>query len=177
MADAVRFIRKNGRVIPISAAAGAGARVARGAAVGAGAALAAKSHFQKQEGKPGPKIKINRALDLTGLGLSVASGALAAATFSGGAKGFLAGHAAAHGIDIVGVGANVASVAGKGHGKERAAQAAKQEARNFAVGNAVYLGGILASAKNREAAVQYTAKGVQMAKKILDFSKKALRVV
>lgn len=131
----------------------------RGAVAGAGALV------RKPTG-----IKVNHALDLTGLGLSVASGALAAATFSGGVKGLVGGHLAAHGIDAAGIAANVASVSGHGKIKARAKQAAKQETRNFLVGNAVYAAGVLGSSNNRAALAGYTSK-------IVGLARKALRVV
>lgn len=164
MPGPIRFIHKNGKIIPIRDAANAVAAARTVNSVGQAIARPKKS----------PAVKVNRGLDLAGLGLSVASGALAAATFST-PKGFVGGHAAAHAIDIAGVTANAASVAGRGHLKDRAKQAAKQEGRNFAVGNAVYIGGVIGFKKNREAAVKYTAKAANYAKDILIFAKKGLK--
>lgn len=162
MAD-VRFIRKNGKIIPIGAArvASVGARAA-----GAGAAALAAHSASKEKAK---HITVNHKLDLTGLGLSVASGAVAAATFSTPA-GFVGGHLAAHAIDAAGIGANIGSVAGRGHAKERAQQGAKQEFRNLLVGNAIYGAGVLGVKKNRDALIGATQK-------ILALARKGLRVV
>lgn len=165
--DVVRFIRKNGKVIPIRAASGHVRRVVKVARTAQ--AVHGAYHFQKNRTLKPQGVKVNRALDIGGLGLSVASGALAAATFSAGAKGFLGGSLASHLLDVAGVSANVASVAGKGKIKKRAEQASKQEARNFAVGNAVYLAGILGFKRNRQAAIGYATK-------VMDFARKVLRV-
>ncbi len=94
---------------------------------------------------------------------------VAAATFTGGWKSMVGGAVASHAIDAAGIAANVASVAGKGHLKERAEQAAKQEARNFAIGNAVWGAGLIGVKKNRTELVGY-------AKKILEFGRKAVNV-
>lgn len=190
MADGVRFFRKDGKIIPIREAAGAAAagaakvgtklaklhkqtRFAHGVVVGAGAATAASHGTLKSTNKA---VKPNKTLDAAGLGFSVGAGVLAAATFAGGAKGLAAGFFASHALDAAGITANVASVAGKGHKVDRAKQAAKQEARNFVVGNAVFAAGIVGSKTNRAAAFKY-AKGVaEGAQKTLAFARKALRV-
>ncbi len=171
MSQALRFIRKNGRVIPIGAAAAGAGKAAHVAVAAAGAHAIKKTGIKNKN----PNIKVNRSLDLTGLGLSVASGVIAAATFAT-PKGLALGHAAAKAIDVGGITANAASVAGRGNGKERAIQGAKQEARNFAVGNAIFLGGIVASSANRKAAVGYAKKGVEYASKILAFARKGVGV-
>lgn len=168
MSQALRFIRKNGRIIPIRAPGGGASssahhvakHLAHGAALGAaGVAVAAIKKPSKNQ-----TIKVNRGLDLAGLGLSVASGALAAATFST-PKGLAFGHAAAKAIDVAGVSANVASVAGRGNIKQRAKQAAKQEVRNFAIGNTVFALGVLGVKKNRKALAGYAAKILQFGRK------------
>lgn len=175
MDNNVRFIRKDGRIIPIAAAAaGAGAvavshkaKLAKGIVKGARVANAvAHTGFKKQ---PKPSFEVNQKLDMAGLGLSLASGAFAAATFSGGAKGLAAGFFGSHALDALGIGANVASVAGHGKTKERAKIAAKHEARNFIAGNAVYAAGLLGIKKNRQALVGYASK-------VISFARTALRV-
>lgn len=185
--DGVTFIRKNGRIIPIRQAAAAGGRkvagglaklhkqtrFAHGAIVGAGAAQAAHAGTFKSTH---PEVKVNQKLNLLGLGLSIGTGILSAATLSHGAKGFIAGAAASHAIDALGVGVNVGSVAGKGHKFERAKQAAKQEARNFAIGNAVFAVGAVATAKNRATLVAGAKAGIKYAGKTLAFARKVLRV-
>lgn len=176
MADGgVRFIRKGGRVIPIGAktAGKVAGRIAKKALPGArivgaaSAVYAIKKNIKKYKANPKQDIKVHKGLDALGLGLSVASGALGAATFSSGLKGFLGGALGSHLIDAGGVTANIASVTGKGKFKQRAEQAARQEARNFLIGNAVYAAGIIGIKRNREKLVEYSGK-------ILEFAKKAL---
>lgn len=148
-------------------------RFAHGVAVGAGAALAAQHGTFKSTN---PEVKVNQKLNLLGLGLSIGTGLLGAATLSGGAKRFLAGAAVTHAIDAAGVGLNVASVAGKGHKLERAKLAAKQEARNFAIGNAVFVAGAVATKSNRAALVAGAKTSIKYAGKTLAFARKVLRV-
>lgn len=170
MADkGVKFIRRGGKIIPIRAAgkvAGRALPIAR-AAGAAGAAYSIKKNIKKFKANPKQDIKVNKGFDALGLGLSVASGAIGAATFSSGAKGFLGGFVAGHALDAAGVASNIASVAGKGKLKERAKQAARQEARNFIVGNAVYGAGLLGIKKNREKIAEYAGKLVAFARKSL----------
>lgn len=170
---AVSFIRKNGKVIPIRAARAAG-HVAR-----AGAAAAVHGSVQTKSGEPArhpdkPKFKVNTRLDALGLGISIASGAIAAATFST-PKGFVAGHVAAHALDAAGVTANLASVTGKGNARERAKQGAKQELRNLVLGNLVYGAGVIAFKRNRAAAAGYAKKGIAAAGTIMELARRALR--
>ncbi len=173
MAGATGFFRKNGKIVPIRAAAGAGVAAA-GAAVAHNKLKSARAINAAVQLRKHPnadkKIHVNRSLDMTGLGLSVASGVVAASTFALGAAGLATGFVASHVIDAGGVAANAASVAGHGHKKERAKVFAKQEGRNFAIGNAVYLGGVLGTKTGRESLVKYSAK-------ILEFGRKALRVI
>ncbi len=167
MSGATGFFRKDGKIIPIRAAAAAGAVVAAHKVKSARAINAAVQ--LKKHPNADKKIHVNRALDLGSLGLSIASGVVAAATF-GTPKGLVAGFLASHAIDAAGIGANIASVAGKGDTKLRAKIAAKQEGRNFIAGNAVYAAGVLGTATGRAALVNYTSK-------ILEFGRKVLRVV
>lgn len=175
--DAIRFIKKDGRVIPITAAAGGAGRVAQAAGkaiktarvANAGAMVARHGLTGEQHNK----IVVNKKLDALGLGLSVASGVVAAATFSGGAKGLLAGSVLSHALDAGGVAANVGSVAGKGNGKERAKTAAKNEARNFAIGNLIFAAGIVGVKANRQAAVKYAEAGAKHLGNVLALAKKA----
>lgn len=193
MSDTVGFFRKNGRIIPmhkggdgVYKARGAGklAKVGHIAKLGAikgvkAASLVASAqtvHEKVQQHRANPKqdVPVNKKLDAFGLGTAVLSGAIGAATFSSGAKTFLTGAVGSHAVDLVGISANLASVAGKGKTQARAKQAARQEARNFLVGNGVYLAGIAATKSNREAAAKYAEKAVLHSKKILDFARKAL---
>jgi hypothetical protein len=173
MSDAIRFIRKNGRIIPIRASLGAG-HIAKAASLATGAGAAYSTH--KNGFKKSDKINVNHKLDLASLGLSAATGAIGAATFAT-PRGLALGSAATHVIDAAGTALAAASVVGKGHKKERAKQFARQETRNFLVGNAIYGAGILGLKKNREAAAEYAVKGLEYSKKILGFAKKALRII
>lgn len=180
MANAIGFFRRGGKIIPIRAASGAARGAARGSRVAkiarvakvagqAGAAAAGANAARKSGIKNNKSIKVNKALDMTGLGLSVASGVIAAATFSGGWKSAATGVIASHAIDAAGIAANIASVAGRGHGKERTKQAVKQEARNLVVGNVVWAAGMIGLKRNRVAVAGYAAK-------ILEFGRKAVKV-
>lgn len=134
-----------------------------------------KSRTNDQFKKAGIKTRlpveppiVNKNMDRLGLGLSVASGAIAAGTLSGfGAKGFVAGQTAAHVLDAFGIGANISSVAGRGRKTERTKQAAKQEARNFIIGNTVYALGALGLKKNRQAAAGVARSAVQIVKRVV----------
>ena len=169
------FFRKGGRVIPIRAATGA-SHAGRAAKIGrvvktathAGVAAVGVNQIRKS-GLKSKEIKVNRALDMTAIGLSVASGVVAASTFTGGWKSMVGGAVASHVIDAAGIAANVASVAGRGNGRARAEQAAKQEGRNFLIGNAVWGAGLVGIKKNRKELAGY-------AEKILEFGRKAVRV-
>lgn len=108
-------------------------------------ALGVKAHL------PTDPVKVNKRLDYAGLGLSVASGVVAAATISGGLRRFAIGTGISHALDAAGIAANVASVAGKGQRKERIKQGAKQETRNFIIGNGIYAAGLVGFKQNRQA--------------------------
>ena len=171
--QAVRFIKKNGRTIPIRAAGAASAHAshahkilksAKGAAAIGGAGIAV--HQAATGARPG-KIKVSETLKTLGIIGSVASGALGAATFTGSGKKIAAGIVGSHVLDAVGTAANIASVAGNKNKKEAAKVAAKQEARNFVIGNAVFAAGVFGLKKNRAAGVQYAKSVVNVARKIL----------
>lgn len=176
MSDIVGFFRKNGHVIPIRAASGTSrtvkgaTNVARVATVAASAAAVHKSAKTLKGSEHKSVVKVNKGLDALGLATAIGSGALGAATFSMGTKGFIGGAIATHAIDAVGIGVNAASVAGKGHKADRVKQGARQEARNLIIGNAVYGAGLLASKKNR-------ATIISAAQKVIAFGRKALRVI
>jgi hypothetical protein len=165
------FIRKNGKIIPLHAAVGA----AKGAAFAASSYETARALRHKKTfwEKLRPSIKVDRKWDAAGIGLSLASGALGAATFGFGTKGFLAGQAATYAIDAASVGAAGAAVQGKGRIKERAKTFATIEARNIVLGNAVFYGGILAQKASRERVVKVVTKGI----KFLRLGKKAMGAV
>jgi hypothetical protein len=170
----VKFIRRNGKVIPIGAAVRTGARVVKKTALKAakggslalsGAQIASAARTIKKN--PKQDIKINQGYNALGLGLAAGAGALSAATFGLGAKGFFGGMAGSLALDVGGAAANIASVRGRGRTGERIKQAARQEARNFLVGNAVYGVGLLAFKKNRERLAMGAAKVIEFAKKAL----------
>lgn len=169
------FIRHNGRVIPIHGQEPPGEKkpgiveqhkkVAH-AAVAATSSVVHKAKVHVEAGLDAlgvhlQPVQTNKKLDALGVGLSVASGVVSAATFSKGVKGFAGGLVASHGLDALGVGANLASVAGKGQRKERVKQAARQEARNFVIGNAVFGAGIIGSKTNRATLKRAITKGSQ----------------
>lgn len=169
MSGPIRFIHKNGHVIPIGAAVAGAARkygalheVTKASAASVAGSVAEK-HIKSQKGT----FKVNKSLDVLGLGTAIASGVVGAATASMGAKTAIAGYAASHVIDAAGIGINAASVAGKGHAKARTKQFAKQEARNLAIGNAIYLGGLLGIRKNRQAVAAGATKALGIARKFL----------
>jgi len=175
--DIVGFFRKDGRVIPIRSsgagrAAGHALKIAKGAsAIAHGTtavvgAHALATHLRNVKASSS-KVHVNRGLDALGLGLSIGTGALAAATFSGGIKTFAAGALATHAIDAAGITANAAAVAGHGHTKERVRLGARNEARNFVIGNAVYAAGILGIKKNRDVLVNVGKTAFKFGKKLV----------
>lgn len=171
----VTFIHHNGRVIPIRGQSPPGEKkpgvleqhkkVAH-AAVAATTSVVHKAKVHVEAGLDAvgvhlQPVKTNKKLDALAVGLSVASGVVGAATFSRGIKGFAGGLVLSHGLDALGVAANVASVAGTGQRKERVKQAARQEARNFVLGNVIFGAGILGSQRNRETLKTAIFKGSQ----------------
>lgn len=188
MADeGVRFIHKDGRIIPIRAAASAAGgrrakvagrvlKTAKAASVAGATAAATKAYQESRKKKKDTGIKVDKKFDAAGLGLSVASGVVAAATFGMGAKGFTAGMVGSHVLDAASIAANVKAVSGKGHIKERAQEGAKRETRNIIAGYGVYGAGILAFKGNRQAAVKHAKTAASYAQKVLALGRKALRV-
>ena len=201
MIPALRWIHKNGKAIPIRAAANAAGKsydkhkknadAAGGAGIVAHTAVKAArtarfaSHTVKGAvGLTGTaalknhqtKIKVNPLMNMTAIGTAVASGVIGAATFASGTKGFLIGSAITHGIDAAGIAANIASVAGKDNLKDRAKQGAKQEARNLIIGNAIYAAGIVGMPRNRSALKSGAEIAGKYAVKTLAFARKVLRV-
>lgn len=168
----VRFIRKDGRVIPIHDGGNVGksphplvkqARSKSGIISNHSPKglkkVAAKTQAPKQ-------VKVRAGYDALGVGLSVASGVIGAATFTGGAKRFASGFIASHVVDAAGLAANAASVAGSDNKTERAKKFAKQEVRNTVLGNAVYVAGLLALKQNRAAFRSGATTAVTLAKNI-----------
>jgi hypothetical protein len=168
-AAAVKFIRKNGKIIPIRGASGAGhagkfvkaAKAARAVAGAATVGVAAK-HLGSKTG-----VSVNKQFDLAGLGLSFASGAVAAATFGMGAKAFVAGQVGSHVLDAASIAANIKGVSGKGNLAARAKEGAKREARNQIIGWGTYGAGVLAFKGNRQAAAKYAGTALNFARKVL----------
>lgn len=168
---AVRFIRVNGKVIPIRAPTGAGGKVAA-RAITKGATKAAASptlhkianHLSKQK-----SIKPNFMLKYGSEALSVAEGA-ASGLLPMNAKGLVAGvgvHVAGE-VAVGGLGA--AAYAGKGHKALRLKAIAKQEATNQALGWGAFAATSLGTKAGRAAAAG-------AAEKILSFARKTLGVV
>jgi hypothetical protein len=125
-----------------------------------------------QAGIGHPPIKVNRGLDALGLGLSVASGVVAAAGFGGyGVKGFAASQGLAHAIDVGGVAANAAAVAGRGQAKDRIMLGAKMEARNFIIGNAIYGAGVIGLKRNRQAMAGVAKKTWEIGQKAINWAR------
>ncbi len=151
MAQKVRFIRKNGRIIPIMQKT---QTVKQGALVGASiAAIPALKQVKAKEVTP------HFGLAAASVGASVASGIVSGLTFfRPGLKSFLGGTGASIGLDAVSTAANVASYAGKGNFKGRAKGIAKLEATNILVGNAVFAGTLLAHGPSRRKIFEGAAK-------------------
>ncbi len=190
----IGFFRRNGKVIPVRASSGGGnSNRMHDGGNHPGSHIATKINKAKDKLKEASEqakvhantglqkvgvdarfhvepIKANKKLDALGLGLSVASGVVSAATFSHGTKGFLSGVLGSHVLDAAGIGANVAAVAGKGRTKERAQLAAKNEFRNFVVGNAVFGAGLVMSKKNRGAIKSLVSVVSAMGKKAMRMS-------
>ena len=138
MADKnVRFIRINGRVIPI-------ARSARQIATGV-----ALTRIKKPE----TEVKTRTGFKAISTGLSIASGILSGATLSGGVKTAVGAFAGSFGLDVAGSAANVAAHAGRDNKKDRIKAAARYEGYNFLIGNAAFVGTALAIPKQRKALV------------------------
>jgi hypothetical protein len=175
MGAAIRgFFRRGGKIIPIRMAAGAhrsgriALSTAKAGALGGSAYETHRAHTRKKSlHERLIPVKVNRKLDAVGLGASVASGVIGAATFHSSLRGLLAGQVVGHVIDAGGIAANVASVKGHGRLKDRAEQGAKQEARNFLVGNAVFYGGVLAQKKTREGLKVFGKKALTYGAKLL----------
>jgi hypothetical protein len=169
-AQPVTFIHKDGHVIPIRPREALRSRITSIKKEAKYLHQEAKYRINRALGKTPIKarlkqkpIKVNQAWNTLGIGLSVASGAVSAATFS--KKAFVPGAIASHVLDAFGVAANVAAVKGKGRTMDRTKQAAKQEAFNFALGWGVYGAGLLAFKKNRQNMAALGGKVAQYGKK------------
>lgn len=146
MSAKIVFRRIRGRIVPIKAT---GETVAKGIGVGI-AAFGARAAARKYDSIGNQKgIKVRPILDTLGLGTAVASGAVAAATFSGPLRKVGLGIAASLGLDAISSASAALSVMGKGKVEERIKQGAKQEARNFLLGNLVFAGGLIGTPANR----------------------------
>ena len=169
----IRFIRKDGRIIPIrdgSAPSGTDAgQKPPHPAVRKLQAARANLHVKKEEFKikvnaglekigsqtrlPTEPITPRKDLNALGLGLAVAGGAISALTFTGSAKKIIIGQTVGQLFDIGSSIANVGSVAGADRRKERLKLGAKQELRNTIIGHAVFGAGLVGLKKNRAATV------------------------
>ncbi len=151
MAQNIRFIRRNGRVIPILRRA----EVAKQTAF-VGASVAGLSALKKVKAK---EITPHFGLAAASVGASVASGLVSGLTFfRPGLKSFLGGTGASLGLDVAATGLGVGAYAGKGQFKARAKGAAKLEAANVIIGNAVFAGTLLAHGPSRRKIFEGAAK-------------------
>ena len=171
----MHFIRKDGRIIPIrDQGAGVAAKVGhiyqRKLGHAKAAVMSVRRGVAQNTGIGHPAIRVNRGLDALGLGISLASGAVAGLGFGTGVKGLAASQTLAHAMDFGGIAANAASVAGRGQAKDRAVQGAKQEARNFVLGNGLLLGLMIGLKRNRAAAVQYAKKSWDVGAKAVNWA-------
>lgn len=165
----VKFIRKNGRIIPIRAAA-LGARATRSASHVAAAAGTAAALHRAVKNRHEPAVEGNKAMKFGSEALSVAGGALSGATLGHGMKGFALGHAASFAIDTGATALGAGAFIGKGHTQERARGAARQELKNQAIGWTSFGAAALAVPASRKRIAEYATK-------ILAFGRKALGVV
>lgn len=167
MEAAVRFIRKNGRIIPIRAAA-AGGRVGRSASHVAAAAATVSATHRALKNPHQHEVAGNKAMKVGSEVLSAAGGAIAGATFGHGVKGFTAGHVASFGIDTGATALGIGAFTGKGKTKQRARGAAKQELKNQAIGWGSFAAAAAVTPSSRKRIAEYAGK-------IAAFGKKALK--
>lgn len=169
------FIRKDGRIIPITANGERGEAAIK-------TMNAAKSNMGKiQKLKTAVAatsgVKPNFLLKYGSSAVAVIEGA-ASALIPVHTKRGIAANAVVHVAGEVGSAAmTVGAFAGKGHAKERAVAMAKHEALNQALGWGTY-GAVLLGTKSGRSNLSNAAKtGAAHAQKILAFAKKALNVV
>ncbi len=179
--DAVRFIRKNGKVIPIRATSGA-AKVAT-----AGAVIAAtrkpssppptKLHAIANKLTKNNSIKPNFMLKYGSEALAVGEGAASALIPVHGAKSVAAATALHFGGEAAITGAGAAAYAGRGHRALRARGIAKQEVTNQALGWGTYAAVSLGSKAGRDNLANTGKAAFAVSKKILSFARRTLGVV
>ncbi len=132
----VTFIRKNGKIIPI-----------RGGSSN-------RSAPKKKEAAK--KVEHHKGLKFAATALSIASGVLSGATLFGGGKKLLIGQAVSTGFDIASATTNVASVAGKGHKKERVKMVARQELVNQVIGYGAMAATVVALPSQRRGLISFS---------------------
>lgn len=148
----ITFIHKDGRIIPIRAPSGGGGRPAPGAS------------------KPGKKTGIvNKGRAIASTAISIAEGAATGLSLRFGIKKAASVHALGLGVDVASTAVAASAYAGKGHGKQRAVGFAKLEALNHALGWGTYGAVALSHKGTRDAAVSALRHSsiVRMARKVL----------
>lgn len=153
------FRRIGGKLVPIHGNDSPGLRGGR-AVVGAYRAAKGVKSAIKSKGKSA--VAPHRGLQALGFAGAVADGILSGATFFGtGAKAFIAGQSASVGLSVGSSAANVASFAGKGHARERAKGAIRQEAINTVAGNLAFGATLLVLPSSRRKIFEYVGKAAK----------------
>lgn len=183
--DAISFIHKDGRIIPIRGASSA-IRASR-AAVGAAGVVAhvkerrqPKSKFKAvadQVTRRNQPIKPNKAMKYGSMALSAVEGAATGLALGHGFKVGAAAHIAGLGLEAGTVGLAAGAYAGRGKFKQRSVAIAKQEATNQAIGWGVYGASILGRKAGREALVANAKTVASYAGKVLKIGRKILGAV
>jgi hypothetical protein len=159
--DAVRFIRKGGRVIPIRAPSGGG-KTAKG------------------------KIAPRTALKYGSTAVALAGGVISAASLGMGKFGLIGGHALGYGLDAASTSMAVAAHAGHGNAKLRVKETFKTELLNQAVGWGSFFGIAAALPSSRRAVVSGAKKVMSIRKAevaeqklmgMITFARRALGVI
>jgi hypothetical protein len=158
MNSAIRFIRKDGRIIPIAAAAAGSSAVKGGAA-------AITHHVLKKQGVTA--VKGNPYLKAASEFLVTAGGFASGAALKFGGKGLLAGAVADEVVGLTASGLGAAAFAGKGQRKERAAGIAKQELKLQALGWGAFGAGAMSSKGSRAVAAKGVGKALSFARKVV----------
>jgi len=176
MSDALRFIKKNGRVIPIGAAHAAVAVGAARRVASTGSAITTSTALRKH---PQAKmdVKPNAGMKFASTALAIAGGIGAGLSLGHGGKLIAGAHVANEAADIASTALVAGAYAGKGNAKARLKQGADLEIKNQALGWAAYGATALRSSESR-AAIKGIAKGTAAyAGKVIALARKALRVV
>lgn len=149
MSDGVKFIRVNGRVVPIRSGAPGSNKAPKG--------------YAKRAGK---EPKVRKGLRLMSNVSAVASGVISGATLFSGVKLFAAGQALGLGLDLGSTAFNAGAHVGKDRKAKRLKGLAKTELTNNVIGYGAMAATILSQKKGREKIVEYSAKAVNGLKKL-----------